>query len=289
MDLDSINVYDIINSFPDENDYCLSIDNYIDIEKMYRDKYNELNYYRIIQPYEHRMELKKGITIRYSKNIDHVSCSAYILKVKYNNKTKIKSLLLKARNDKAGDVWEIDPQIYHIFVYNPTVNKFSRDIYRSGGDVFKYLTDLEDKKLEYNPFEDKELMAQLMGDTIQDDSILNNLIGNEQRYETNTNQKIDRNINDNTKNKTKTVKKPKTNVKTNIQPNSRKVIKSIEDLLEENEMNKTNEKYGNDIGSLLNEYKRRTKKKSKPKLSKEERMKKELETMLLTVLADDFE
>lgn len=266
MDLDSIQTHDILNSFPDKNDYCLSIDNYLNIEKMYQNKYTMLKYYRIIQPYEHRMELREGTTIRYSKNMDHLSCSSIITKVNYFKKTKIRSIILRAHNEKGKDKWEIRPEIYHIFVYNPSVSKFSRHLYRTDTDVFQYLTNYDKNKNETSVFDNKKLMNELLGldgiDNMDDVDNIDN-IDNTSEY----------------------------SIDNDVKPlRGSKVINAVEDLLVHN---KNYSKYDNyDIDKLFDEYKERTdknkpKKKKNNKKNKKNRTKDvDMEELLMSLLGE---
>jgi hypothetical protein len=130
--MDSITLDDILGSFSTSNDE--REEKLVGIEKSYRREHTLLNYYRLLNPFFYRDELTPGVVIRYSGRIDHISCASRIIKVDYSlDKKRIVQLRLVGLNKgDDSEIWEIYPELYYIFKYNPSVTKIRRDLYKMG-------------------------------------------------------------------------------------------------------------------------------------------------------------
>jgi hypothetical protein len=129
--MDNITLDDIIGSFPTDNDEREK--RLEGIEEMYRDQHNVLNYYHLINPFLYREELKPGVVIRYSSRIDRLSCASRIIQVFYSPNKVVSQLKLVAINKgNNSEIWEIYPELYYIFKYDPKVTKLRRAFYQAG-------------------------------------------------------------------------------------------------------------------------------------------------------------
>lgn len=129
--MDEITVDDIIGSFPvDNNEREKRLEG---VEELYRSEHNVLHYYNLVNPELYYSELKAGTVIRYSSRVSHLSCASRVIKVYLNADKTIGQLKLVAINKgNNSEIWEIYPELYYIFKYNPTITKLRREFYKAG-------------------------------------------------------------------------------------------------------------------------------------------------------------
>jgi hypothetical protein len=115
--LDSIRTHEKHNLYDNE-----------DTEQLFLSRYEELNGYRLINPFTLSENIRKGDIVRYSKNlITKVSCSATVMKIRYfvdpltmqEDKTLIDQITLRSLQYKdSNEYWNISPLGNYIFKYH---------------------------------------------------------------------------------------------------------------------------------------------------------------------------
>lgn len=129
--MDEYTFDDIIGSFPaNDNEREKRLEG---IDDLYRAEHPVLNYYYLINPLLYRDELKPGSVIRYSSRIDRLSCASRIIKVKLNPDKTVKEFKLVAINKGTeSEIWEIYPELYYIFKYDPKSTRLGRAFHNAG-------------------------------------------------------------------------------------------------------------------------------------------------------------
>jgi hypothetical protein len=111
----NVSLNDILNSYK-KNIKEFDYDN---INDVYKDTYEELLKYYLINP--HNLdEIKEGDIIRYSNDISKISCAGIVVKIEYNKET-IDYYILKSLVYKK--TWRIYPHSYYIFQYDKSNTK----------------------------------------------------------------------------------------------------------------------------------------------------------------------